>query len=248
MELEAFLRVGMRVKHPRRRLSIPASIFTVLAILSFIAPGLARASTVGDDLKAFASPRTATLLLGGGMLALVAKDYEDPDAQERALGHGLIDAPADFGNSYGNGLTLGASAVALYGAGRLTHNAELQTTGGEMARSLVYTGVLVTGLKLAVHRTRPNGGPFSFPSGHTAAAFAVAPVLAKHFGSAVIAPAYVFAVGTALGRLEDRKHFLSDVTVGAALGLSVGLAVTHTHLGPAELGVGPSYADVSVRF
>ena len=233
---------------PPRRVAHAALALLLLAILSDVAPGVARASTVGDDLHALFSPRTGTVLLAGGMLTLVAKDVEDPAAQEKALGRGLIDAPADFGNSYGNGLTLGASALALYGAGRMTHDADLRDTGSEMARSLLYTGVLVTGLKLAIHRTRPNGGAFSFPSGHTAAAFAVAPVLAKHFGSAALAPAYALAVGTALGRLEDRKHFLSDVTMGAALGLSVGLAVTHTHLGPAELGVGPSYADVSVRF
>jgi hypothetical protein len=223
-------------------------LFSFATAAQCAGPGRALASTVGDDMKALVSPRTGTVLLAGGMLAFVLKDVEDPDAQEKALGHGLIDGPADFGNTYGNGLTLSASALALYGGGRLAHDPGLRDAGSEMARSLLYTGAIVTAAKLAVHRTRPDGGPWSFPSGHTAAAFAVAPVLAKHFGSAALAPAYALAVGTALGRLEDKKHFLSDVTVGAAIGLSVGLAVTHTHLGPAELGLAPQGAEVSVRF
>jgi membrane-associated phospholipid phosphatase len=237
---------------PTRHRPIPvlASALAALAAATILGstPVPARASTIGDDAKAFASMRTGKLLLTGGMLALIARDLEDPDAQERALGRGLIDAPADLGNQYGSGVTLGVGALALYGAGRLAHDDNLKGAGSEMARSLLYTTAIVTATKLAVHRTRPDGGAYSFPSGHTAVAAAVAPVLAKHFGRFAAVPAYALALGTALGRLEDRKHYLSDVTVGAAIGLSVGLAVSGTRLGPAEFGVGPAGAGVTVRF
>jgi membrane-associated phospholipid phosphatase len=102
-----------------------------------------------------------------------------------------------------------------------------------MTRSLVYTSVLVTGLKVAFHRTRPNGGRYSFPSGHAAVAFAIAPVLARRFGLAAELSSYALAAGTAMGRMEDRKHYLSDVVFGAAVGTAIGIAVARDHPGGA---------------
>ena len=54
----------------------------------------------------------------------------------------------------------------------------------------------------------------------------------------------------AMGRLEDRKHYLSDVLFGAALGWSVGLAVTaeHDHSWMPSASLGPGGAALSVRF
>lgn len=177
------------------------------------------------DLKRIACVRTAGILAGAAALGAASLLVENPDAEERALGRGAIDVPADFGNIYGGGILLAGAAGGLAGAGVLEKDPDWIRAGSEMGRSMLYTGVAVTALKVAVRRTRPNGGAYSFPSGHTAIAFAVAPVLARRFGLAAALPAYALATSTALGRMEDRKHFLSDVVVGAGIGTAIGMAI-----------------------
>ena len=155
-----------------------------------------------------------------------------------------------MGNAYGNGVTLGAGALALLAAGHVAGDRNLEGAGFEAGRALVYSFVIVEGLKLATRRTRPDGGEYSFPSGHAAGAFAVAPVLARRFGPVVGIPAYALGVVTAVARLEARRHYLSDVVFGAAVGASVGLAVA----GPRDRGtrmglrIGPTGAGVAVGF
>jgi membrane-associated phospholipid phosphatase len=93
-------------------------------------------------------------------------------------------------------------------------------------------GIVVQILKFAVGRTRPELwlGPFhharamasSFPSGHTVGAFALAGVLilsAESKTLRVIAALLAFAV--ALSRVLAFRHWTSDVTASAAIGLLV---------------------------
>jgi len=59
---------------------------------------------------------------------------------------------------------------------------------------------------------------FSFPSGHTITAFAVAVTLSEFYP--VLLPALLFcALSIAASRILLGMHFLSDVVVGAALGM-----------------------------
>lgn len=64
---------------------------------------------------------------------------------------------------------------------------------------------------------------FSFPSGHTAAAFAAATALAGE-GTGLAVLVTVLAIGIALSRIYLGAHYPLDVLAGAALGLSTGLA------------------------
>lgn len=64
---------------------------------------------------------------------------------------------------------------------------------------------------------------FSFPSGHTITAFAVAIALGE-FYPALLPPLLVCAIVIATSRILLGMHFLSDVVVGALLG--AGLALT----------------------
>lgn len=97
-------------------------------------------------------------------------------------------------------------------------------------------GVIVQLVKFAVGRTRPELwlGPFhharasasSFPSGHTVGAFALAGVLILNAESKtlrVIAALLAFAV--ALSRVLAFRHWTSDVTASAAIGLLVAAVV-----------------------
>lgn len=80
----------------------------------------------------------------------------------------------------------------------------------------------VKGLKICVNRTRPNGEEESFPSGHTAKAFMGATLLAHEYGNrSVWIPIAGYTVATATGvmRVLNNRHYVSDVIVGAAVGI-----------------------------
>jgi len=80
------------------------------------------------------------------------------------------------------------------------------------------------GLKYATNKTRPNGSPHSFPSGHTTFAFTNATVLYNEFNdtSPVLAySGYAVAIVAGSFRMINNKHWLSDVMVGAGIGILV---------------------------
>ncbi len=108
-----------------------------------------------------------------------------------------------------------------------------------MALAGLGAGILVQIVKATVGRTRPELwlGPFhhagasstSFPSGHTVGAFALAGVLlfsARSRTLRVIAPLLAAAVG--LARILAFRHWTSDVTASAILGLAVAWIVTES--------------------
>lgn len=76
-------------------------------------------------------------------------------------------------------------------------------------------------LKLSVNETRPNGGDHSFPSGHTASAFAGAAFIESNYGWKWGIPAYAAASFVGWSRVYSEKHWTHDVLAGAALALSV---------------------------
>ena len=83
------------------------------------------------------------------------------------------------------------------------------------------TFLITHGLKYAVDRKRPDGGNYSFPSGHTSAAFSGASFLGRRYGWKCGVPAYVAASYVGWSRVECDKHYWEDVIVGAFLGISI---------------------------
>ncbi len=62
----------------------------------------------------------------------------------------------------------------------------------------------------------------SFPSGHTTQAFVLATVVSSHFPKTwVKILSYGFATGVGLARMNDDRHFASDIFVGAAMGTAI---------------------------
>jgi len=80
-------------------------------------------------------------------------------------------------------------------------------------------------LKYLTHVERPDGADYlSFPSGHTSFAFTNATVLYHEFRDNNIYLAlsgYLFASATGMLRITNNKHWLSDVLVGAGVGILV---------------------------
>ncbi|MBQ4822623.1 phosphatase PAP2 family protein [Aquimarina sp. MMG016] len=93
-----------------------------------------------------------------------------------------------------------------------------------LALSAIIANTASTVLKKEVGKGRP-GNPNeknSFPSGHTTTAFATASVLYEEFidTSPLLAySGYIFAATTGGLRMLNNKHYLSDVLVGAGIGI-----------------------------
>jgi membrane-associated phospholipid phosphatase len=120
----------------------------------------------------------------------------------------------------------------MWAAGALGGRPKLRRSGARVLASVVAAGVATAALKIFVGRLRPDittdqyvFRPFSredaFPSGHATVAFAFASSLAteihRPWASALL---YAGAVGTAWSRLNDQKHWLSDVLAGATVGIT----------------------------
>lgn len=92
---------------------------------------------------------------------------------------------------------------------------------------------IVTPLKMVTSQMRPDSSNFhSFPSGHTAEAFAAATFLHKEFGGRSIwysIGGYTLATGVGALRILNNKHWLSDVLVGAGIGIFSTNIVYFTH-------------------
>lgn len=85
-------------------------------------------------------------------------------------------------------------------------------------------GATTTVVKRTVDRPRPDGSNnYSFPSGHTANAFAAAEFLNQEYRD--VSPwigyaGYTVATATGILRLYNNKHWVSDVVAGAGVGIA----------------------------
>jgi len=97
-------------------------------------------------------------------------------------------------------------------------------------RTMIYTmsniimGTTVYTLKKTTHQIRPDGSSYtSFPSGHTAEAFASAEFLFQEYKDVSIwygIAGYAVAATTGYLRLYNNKHWLGDVVAGAGIGIA----------------------------
>lgn len=87
---------------------------------------------------------------------------------------------------------------------------------------VVLTGIVQGGKRLSAEWRPDSSGANSFPSGHTATAFAAAEFLRKEYGqrSPLYAIAgYAAAAATGYLRMYNNKHWLGDVIAGAGIGI-----------------------------
>jgi membrane-associated phospholipid phosphatase len=147
-------------------------------------------------------------------------------------------------------LAVTLTPLAFYMAGLAKHSTHARNTGLLAAEGLIETQLVSFVIKQAVRRSMPsdippggdlrntwfkhkggltNGG--SFPSGHTASAFAVATVIAERYREHRWVPwaAYGTAAVLALSRLPTQAHFPSDIFLGAAMGYSISHFVVLRH-------------------
>ena len=102
-----------------------------------------------------------------------------------------------------------------------------------LLKSELLMTVTVRVLKNATHVLRPDSSAYnSFPSGHTAQAFAAAALLSEEYGYRYKwVPYFSYGLASTVGilRIANNKHYLSDVLVAAGIGILSTKAAYWTH-------------------
>ncbi|GAA4016394.1 hypothetical protein GCM10022280_14260 [Sphingomonas swuensis] len=134
-----------------------------------------------------------------------------------------------------------AAAAATLATAVLLRDGRTWRAGTRMLAAHLLATALRGVVKAGVDRTRPDAavrrGEYvlrkgqrrdsdfnSFPSGHTAGALAVAVAIGRDYPAAR-GTALALAAGASVAQVVRSKHFVSDVLVGAAIGLAAEAAI-----------------------
>jgi membrane-associated phospholipid phosphatase len=130
------------------------------------------------------------------------------------------------------------TVVGIWTNGYLTKDKVMMRNGYKSAITIGFAALVSSGLKVSIARLRPekkypgefvqrtHSGRYSFPSGHTTSAFAMATSLSLSYKKWYVAlPAYLYAGMVGYSRMRLGVHFPSDVLGGMVIGVGSGLLV-----------------------
>lgn len=195
----------------------------------------------------------------GGIAALGAVDQPFEHYLQLHRSDGADHVAADV-RHFGQVEVFGTVPAGMAVVGIVAHRPALTRASARVAVSLALAGAISTAGKLVLGRLRPDEErdaddfkPFSghdaFPSGHTTMAFALATSLAHEIRRPwATAALFTLAAGTGWSRLNDNRHWLSDVIGGAAVGVTSAALVDGRwrifHLRPPTVLSTPSGAGI----
>ena len=180
--------------------------------------------------------------VAGGTGMFIALDEEIHNTFKDNRGS-TTDGLAGIFEPFGNGAFTIPTLAAFYILGHFHEDEKAKRTTLIAMESFLITGLYTTVLKASFGRHRPSTGDSStsfdgfsidhnsFPSGHTSTAFAIATVFASQYEKTpYIKPiSYGLATLTGLSRINDEKHWASDVFIGAALGYFTSKTLLRLH-------------------
>lgn len=127
------------------------------------------------------------------------------------------------------------SVIGIWSHGYFSKNEVMMRNGYKSAITIALAVGVSTGLKYAINRKRPfaaypndiirrdDVGPYSFPSGHTTAAFATATAVSLSYKKWYVAlPAYAYAGFVGYSRMRLGVHYPTDVLGGMVIGIGAG--------------------------
>lgn len=130
-----------------------------------------------------------------------------------------------------------AIPAGLFVAGAINGDKQMRQNAGYIFSSTAVTALVNIGLKQIFKRSRPfkkypefvalaTPSSYSFPSGHTSAAFSTATALSRAYPKwYVIAPAMLWAGSVGYSRMYLGVHYPTDVAAGAVLGTGAALGM-----------------------
>src|SRR5436853_6123129 len=210
-----------------------------------------------DTKEVFTAPArwdTRDWLIFGGIAAgigTVAAFDEDIEREIRGARNNTVTSIFDNVQPLGNEYAIGIVG-SFYIYGEIFKDPRAKTTAlDSIAASAIASGIVTNSFKYVIGRGRPTDGhgaynfrPFSgqdsFSSGHTTEAFALASVISEHYDSLwVQVPAYSLASAVGYARLNNNRHWPSDVLAGAAIGTFVGKTVVHFNRKHRQISIQP---------
>ena len=188
--------------------------------------------------------RKRLLRTAGFVAALVPLSFLDEEVSEAAKDwdSGLFGDFLDGSNEAGS-LTAPLIPTGIFLVSLATDNPKFQDAAFTSLQAIIYTNVISFTVKTFIGRARPEDGkgahhfdPFSeldasFPSGHTATAFAILSPWVFYYPHVITYGLLVIGVGAAVARLQRQKHWLTDVLAGGALGVSMAYWLSRKHQG-----------------
>ncbi|RNI25708.1 phosphatase PAP2 family protein [Rufibacter latericius] len=183
---------------------------------------------------------TATLAVAG----LFISSYERLDRPIRQLSQDrrtlVSNTTASLVSPFGTAVPLHATFATMFAVGAFAKRPKMREAAIVGLGSFYLNSLATDKLKKAFQRHRPsetkdshlfdgadgNGENTSFPSSHTSNAFAAATAIASVYRDTKWVPQLAYGVATLVGlsRINDNKHWASDVLAGAALGYITGKA------------------------
>jgi membrane-associated phospholipid phosphatase len=196
-------------------------------------------TTIGD-FRRLPSQDTLTWLSIGAAVAAAgqSKDWDVTNGFAASRMRPMFEPGATIGGARAQFV----GALATYTVGRVIGHRRVAAAGTDLIRAQLLAQTMTAGIKLSARRHRPDGDEFSFPSGHTSVTFATATVFQRNFGWKAGVPAYALASYVAASRVQMKRHFLSDVAFGAAIGVVAGRTVT-VGRGRARFAVAPTVSS-----
>ena len=159
------------------------------------------------------SKNTQVILTSGLALTFFASKYDNTLATYTKDKNLLPPRLSQVGDFWGILSPLAVWAIML------KSNMNKDYVSNAFAANIMSTYVI----KSLSQRQRPDrSNNYSFPSGHTSNSFLAAELINQIEGMSLSVPFYLLSINTALSRINDKKHFLSDVVFGAAIGISIG--------------------------
>lgn len=169
----------------------------------------------------------ASLLVSGGLIGLGLYTYKDEGPfNRRDIKDEINRYLPDFSYKLDDLIQFipFAAVYALDVVGIESQHNTMRKTA-TMATAIGLNLIVIQGLKYTVKEPRPDGSANnSFPSGHTATAFMGAHIFHKeyaHKSPFYSVGGYVLATMTGVLRQLNDRHWVSDVLVGAGLGISL---------------------------
>lgn len=180
----------------------------------------------------FKSPVTTDakypLMIGAGITAalLLFEDQIIDPTQEEVVEHKPLGSLSKIGDLGGQGYPNAFYIVGMFGYGWLESDDGAKRNSTGMLQATLYSTLVTTSLKYTVREHRPDSSDRdSFPSGHTTAAFSFASYIGCRHSLGWGIAAYSLAAFVGFSRVNDNRHYIHDVTAGAAIGAAYGIGV-----------------------
>lgn len=185
-----------------------------------------------DLLLPFHTDAKAILYTGSAITTafMLSKNKTAEPIQKDTIQNKPMGKYSDYGNWAGQIYPNLAYMAGMQAYSYFTGDQQSHEFAKLMFKSTLYSSLVTDVFKYTVREERPDKSDrYSFPSAHATRAFAFASTVASlhewYWGLA----AYTMATGVAYSRMNDNRHYIHDVIMGATIGMSYGFSFTEQY-------------------